>query len=350
MDQSRDALLRDYLQRVTALRREMNDTMTLDQVQEVARDLGMDQSDLAAAAQAAADHRERGIRYCRHEQYDDAVRELRDAVALDPFSTDGLYALADALRRRDNRGDEDEALRLAHRVVEIEPKNEGAYDLIRRIREGDKAAHEGHTQVPAMRQWTRDEKKRKLWRNVTLMIVTAVMVGFFSIILVSTKSEVKVPEEATGEPSSSGITVRPDPSNPNSKEPAISIRETPPSEENTRTPLTFAWRGKHEGFEMEMTLLERVVATEMIVGVTDGFETSHQLTLEVKNNGTKPITQLALNFVDFDANGKRLGEHSVEAIHAGDLPLDPSATRKLDLKYPTKSTLNKFKVEVAEVH
>jgi|GEM_PF-4906417 len=339
MDASREDLLRDYLQRVTKLREEMRDDMTFEQVQEVARELGMSQSDLAAAAQSAAAHRERGIRYSQHDQHDDAVRELRDAVALDPFSADGLYALAEALQRRGASADRDEAITLARRVVDIDPRHERAYTLIRVLRGGGR-----ERAVPSAGQSRTGTARARMDRIWQVIVIAGTLIVVLLILLPVFKGTEPSAPEPSAEPG--GITVLPDPS---STEPAISVRSNPSSSAGSRLPVEFAWAGAHDGFDLALFERDRVVATEMIVGKTNGFETSHQITLEAENRSGVPIRELTLRFTDFDGNGRKLGTNQVVAIAPDDLPLPPGAKRNLDLRYPTAGTMDSYKLEVTTV-
>ncbi|MEP7218032.1 MAG: hypothetical protein ABI876_03905 [Bacteroidota bacterium] len=102
-------ILQQYIGRVMALQNERRQSLELEDLRNIARELGMSEEDVTAADAAAQAHLERGMRHLQYRRWDDAVNELSDAVALNPVGVEGLHGLATAYKERwvATRRDED---------------------------------------------------------------------------------------------------------------------------------------------------------------------------------------------------------------------------------------------------
>jgi hypothetical protein len=132
-------MLRKYIERLTALRGEEGRHIELADMKEVARELGMSEDDIAAADLAAKAHRDRGLRHLQHRRWDDAVTELREAMALDPMSIEILHPLATAHKERwratGSQSDRKRASELASRTIAIDPAHDASYLLLNELDE-----------------------------------------------------------------------------------------------------------------------------------------------------------------------------------------------------------------------
>jgi tetratricopeptide (TPR) repeat protein len=133
----RDSIIRSYVERITALEASRREALTAGDLHDLARDLGMSDDDLAAADAARRAHLERGRGHARYRQWDDAIRELREALAFEPMDVETLHALAlayrDRWRERGYSADREEAGALSHRVLEIDPRHEESFVLLGEI-------------------------------------------------------------------------------------------------------------------------------------------------------------------------------------------------------------------------
>jgi tetratricopeptide (TPR) repeat protein len=129
-----DESLRNYIERVTALQRERERALTLKDLQEVARDLGMSDDDLAAAERAERTYLQRGLGHYRFKLWDEAVEDLTSAVALNPADVEALHGLALAYEGRWRaRGDEKDfaaAERVAKQALQIDPNYTPSFMLL----------------------------------------------------------------------------------------------------------------------------------------------------------------------------------------------------------------------------
>lgn len=147
-------ILRNYIERVTKLQEERRTALALSDLQTIARELGMSEDDVAAAEQAARAHLDRGMGHSRYGLWDDAINELRSAVALDPNGIEGLDALSAAYRERWRLGrdaaDRQAAIACARRALEIDPKHEPAFAMLHDL--GNPAREE--SKPTTKRSWT----------------------------------------------------------------------------------------------------------------------------------------------------------------------------------------------------
>ena len=129
-----DESLRNYIERVTALQKERESALTLKDLQDVARELGMSDDDLAAAERAERSYLQRGLGHYRYKLWDEAIDDLTSAVALNPSDVEALHALALAHegKWRADGNDEDftAAEDAAKRALRIDPNYTPSFTLL----------------------------------------------------------------------------------------------------------------------------------------------------------------------------------------------------------------------------
>ncbi len=132
-----DDTIQRYVEHALALADRRDDSLTEDDLIEIARELGLTDDDLARVDQAIDDHVDRGRGYSQHELWDDAIRELESARALAPARVAIAVALAEALVGRwaatDYPDDKLRATALAREALEREPTHPDAYRLLARL-------------------------------------------------------------------------------------------------------------------------------------------------------------------------------------------------------------------------
>ena len=134
MSEPKQEALARYVERVMALKEERDALLSDDELRDVALEIGLGEADLAAAEEAAEDHYVRGLGFLDHGRFDDAVGELREAVAVAPRRVEWLHALARAHagRWRERRGEADRsrAENLARECLEIDPTHSASIAVL----------------------------------------------------------------------------------------------------------------------------------------------------------------------------------------------------------------------------
>ena len=128
------------MDRVLRLREERSEVV-LDQrdLEDIARELGLTEADLAAVREEAADHRRRAEGFLRHDLVDEGVAELEEAAALAPTDLEVRLELAAALVRRGRRDDRERARELAMGVLDVDPGRETAFAVVAELRKPSRA-------------------------------------------------------------------------------------------------------------------------------------------------------------------------------------------------------------------
>ncbi|HMB90132.1 MAG TPA: hypothetical protein VKP65_04745, partial [Rhodothermales bacterium] len=80
-----DQILEDYIARLLNVQDTRDALLDESDLQGAARDLGLSERDLARADAMAEAHRQRGKNFARHDAWDEAIAEFRQAMVLDPF-------------------------------------------------------------------------------------------------------------------------------------------------------------------------------------------------------------------------------------------------------------------------
>lgn len=132
-----DAIVREYLRASMELLEQRGERPERSTLEAIARELGMTDEQIVQIQSAAREHRERGVHFLEHGLWDDAVRELNGAVALNPGDADTLADAAAAFAGRwetkKNEGDRDTARQLAMRAVDLRPNCEAAFAVLERL-------------------------------------------------------------------------------------------------------------------------------------------------------------------------------------------------------------------------
>ena len=89
-----DQILQDYIARLLNVQDTREALLDETDLQAAARDLGLSDRDLARAEAIAEAHRQRGKNFSRHDAWDEAIAEFRQAMVLDPFDVPLLHELA----------------------------------------------------------------------------------------------------------------------------------------------------------------------------------------------------------------------------------------------------------------
>jgi len=137
MPDARTATLTAYIEAILRLQREQQ-SFTDEELREIAIETGMSDEDVALARKRAGEHLNRGKGFLKYENWNEAVRELEEAVVLAPSSVDALSALATAhWRRDDGEVDRQRARAYAMRALALDSTNDAALHLVSTIDRGD---------------------------------------------------------------------------------------------------------------------------------------------------------------------------------------------------------------------
>ena len=184
-------LLNNYIGRVMELTSQRNETITKEELHDIALDVGMSEADLAAADKAAESHFVRGKNYLRHKLWDDAIEQLNNALVLAPVRTDVVFSLASAYRgrwdARRKKADGLEAQRLAKRCIELEPHHNESFEMLAELegalqelaetaREQETVKKEAGKAVP-VRAARRKKSDDVSWGNYATLALLAMLVS-----------------------------------------------------------------------------------------------------------------------------------------------------------------------------
>ncbi len=133
-------ILKIYLQKVMELSDARSSGPTEAELRNIAREVGISEAELAAAARSAQDHKTRGLGFLEHQRYDDAATELSEAAALAPNQLDIQHALAQAYagryQQRGHGQDRQRAESLARRCLELDPDHRASFELLNELDQG----------------------------------------------------------------------------------------------------------------------------------------------------------------------------------------------------------------------
>lgn len=166
-----------YVARVDEIQKQQQDALNVSALKSIARELGLNEHDLAHADRTAQEHLQRGQGYLTHGLLDDAIGELRSAVVLRPLDPATVLALAEgfaarwkALGRDDDR---EEADQLARQALQLDPSLQEAYRLRR-----DLSSH-ASTQTASSSPSSSSRSPWGVWVGLVLVVLGTLLAGVF---------------------------------------------------------------------------------------------------------------------------------------------------------------------------
>ena len=95
MDERESKIIEDYVAKMLEVQKEQFEKpLSLKELKEIAFSVGMSESDWQASQQVMEQHLRNGKGHVRNKNWQDAVTELKQAVAINPYHEEGLYNLA----------------------------------------------------------------------------------------------------------------------------------------------------------------------------------------------------------------------------------------------------------------
>ena len=141
-----NSIIDNYIQRVTELNQSPPRITSVAELTKLAADLGINPEDIEAAQKKSQAHLTRAQGYMKLKHWDDAIEELKEAIALCPYNEDLLLSLANAHLERwcqYHRRDDAENIRLRVKdCLFLQPNSEEAFKLLARF---DKARQQHRT-------------------------------------------------------------------------------------------------------------------------------------------------------------------------------------------------------------
>ncbi len=150
-----DEIFRQFIAKALEIQAEKNSqALSNEEMRQVAASMGITPADLEAAYNA---YWQRGTSFVRLNNWDDAITELEQAVALKPDQPRVIYALAHAYRMRwkltNNRGDQAHALALANRCAELDPSHFESLQLISELKSSARPVRSTPISLKAIALW-----------------------------------------------------------------------------------------------------------------------------------------------------------------------------------------------------
>ena len=119
--------------------RNRSERLSASDLHDIARELGLSESDLLRVDEIAAEHLTRGRNFLAHELLDEAISELSRASGLRPLSTEPILLLAQAYadrwKKASRTSDREQAIALARQVLSHDAENQEAYALLSSLKE-----------------------------------------------------------------------------------------------------------------------------------------------------------------------------------------------------------------------
>lgn len=130
--------LEKYLQKILEFRHLKKDQLTFDELKKIAYEMGMTDTDWHYLVRSFEAHLARGNGFFKYRDWDDAIAEMEQALAINPFHEGAIVtvSLAYANRYRDyeRTSDRQHAEEYARRCLEINPSNEQALQVLSSLR------------------------------------------------------------------------------------------------------------------------------------------------------------------------------------------------------------------------
>ncbi|NEQ52370.1 MAG: hypothetical protein F6K11_19885 [Leptolyngbya sp. SIO3F4] len=307
----RDRIIENYLQRLLS----WEEPVTAETLTALAKEVGLGPDDIAAIKQHAEGHLERGRSYLEFNCFDEAIEELTQATSLDPLNFEILQTLTYAYDQRygkeKNPDDKRQAIDLAKRCIELNPKDARSIILI------------------SSREDEADKNQLVVWLG--LAAVLAVIGALPVMNFISTRAEIRqLAEDAT----TSG----------SAPEPVLDT-DLPDTETSTSgsAPLPEV--------DIPITMTYPGLALDPRLSRLDNYEDSSYYTLQgvLLNNGDQEIDALWLQVEYLNKEGTVVATESKEAITSSDAIVRPGDYHAFDLIYKTTPDLGNVRLSVSTI-
>ena len=128
------SVIENYIQRVTELSQSSQCIPTIEEVEKIAAELGIEPDEIEAAQKQSHDHYVRSQGYMRLRHWNDAILELQEAVAFNPSNLEMLISLASShmgrWQEKHHREDENNIRFRIRQCLVIKPDCQEALNLL----------------------------------------------------------------------------------------------------------------------------------------------------------------------------------------------------------------------------
>lgn len=95
MEEKESKILEDYVVKMLEVQKQQFEKpLSLEELKEIAYSVGMSESEWQLSQKVMQGHWERGQGHLKNENWEDAIKELEQSIAINPFHEEGLYGLA----------------------------------------------------------------------------------------------------------------------------------------------------------------------------------------------------------------------------------------------------------------
>lgn len=135
-------MMEAYIQTLLKIQEEQKERPLDEQeMKRIAYDLGMDDEDIANIPKKINDFIARGKGYSRYEDWESAIEEFSQAVALSPTNLDALFGLANSYRNRwllkGYKDDLNKAKHYVKRALQVNPHHDSSFKLASELNKGN---------------------------------------------------------------------------------------------------------------------------------------------------------------------------------------------------------------------
>jgi len=170
MDERESKIIEEYVAKMLDVQKEQFEKpLTLDELKEIAYSVGMSESEWQASQQVMEQHLRTGKGHVRNKNWQDALTELKQAVAINPYHEEGLYNLALSYHQLYRQTGSD--------IFKTEAKSAAERALKNQDSKMDSAA------ISLLNEIRNTESAQRNKRNKVLMITAAVISAIFLIFI-----------------------------------------------------------------------------------------------------------------------------------------------------------------------
>lgn len=189
-----------YFEAVKKLSFNTNKPHSLDELQQIATNLGMGKESWAGLQKEFQDSLMRGKGYMKYKNWEDAIQELKLSEQINPFHLGVLMELSESYKqlwlKNDSPIDEELAEQYAKRCLQIQPNHERSLQLISSLKTPASATGELHP------DW---------WKKWAVLVLALLLFGGIAVYTISPKSaEQSINNNQTDKPTTGDETVNED--------------------------------------------------------------------------------------------------------------------------------------------
>ena len=127
-----DDIIKPYVEKILEIQDDAG-RLSDEELREIALDIGLSEEDLARIDQKVKDGIQRAQGFMKHKVWGKAIEQWKEVLTLSPNSTDAKAHLAKSYLGRAQRADVEHAKELAEKVLQEDPSNAHAFEVLASI-------------------------------------------------------------------------------------------------------------------------------------------------------------------------------------------------------------------------